>query len=218
MNGPQDMGGFTGFGRVDPEPGEPVWHAPWEARAFALTLAMGMTGTWNIDQARHARERIPALSYWGKTYHENRFDALILQMIELGLLAPGEVAEGRMSLPPSPLGRVPTAETVPSILAAGGPASRQSDRPQGFGPGDTVRTRNITPEGHTRLPRYARGRTGEVVAAHGTHVFPDSSAHGHGEDPHWLYTVRFSARELWGKDSADAVCIDLWEPYLEKIA
>jgi hypothetical protein len=79
-----------------------------------------------------------------------------------------------------------------------------------------VRTRNISPEGHTRLPRYARGRIGEVIAVHGTHVFPDSNAHGKGEDPQWLYTVRFGARELWGKDTKDAVCIDLWEPYLEK--
>ena len=84
--------------------------------------------------------------------------------------------------------------------------------------GDTIRTRNINPDGHTRLPRYARGKAGEIVAVHGTHVFPDSSAHGRGEDPQWLYTVRFTGRELWGKETEDSVCIDLWEPYLEALA
>jgi nitrile hydratase subunit beta len=218
VNGPQDMGGFTGFGTVVPEADEPVWHAPWEARAFALALAMGMTGAWNIDQARHARERLPAMHYWGKSYHEKRFDALILQMIELGLVTASEVTEGRMSALPLPVKRVPTAETGPAILAAGGPAERPSSFRPEFSTGDLVRARNISPEGHTRLPRYARGRIGEVIAVHGTHVFPDSNAHGKGEDPQWLYTVRFSARELWGKDTHDAVCIDLWEPYLESLA
>lgn len=218
MNGPQDMGGFTGFGPVRPEADEPVWHAPWEARAFALALAMGMTGAWNIDQARHARERLAAMHYWGRSYHEKRFDALILQMIELGLITAGEVAEGRMSVPPRPVKRVPTAETSPAILATGGPTDRPGSLRPGFSAGDLVRTRNISPEGHTRLPRYARGRVGEIVAVHGAHVFPDSNAHGLGEDPQWLYTVRFGARELWGKDTKDAVCIDLWEPYLEKLA
>jgi nitrile hydratase len=217
MNGPHDMGGFTGFGPVIPEAGEPVFHTPSEARAFALTLAMGMTGAWNIDQARHARERLPALHYWSKSYHEMRFDALILQLIELGMVTPGEVEAGRMSTPPRPVMCVPTAETSPAILAAGGPAKRPGARPQGLAVGDKVRTRTINPAGHTRLPRYARGRAGEIAAVHGTHVFPDSSAHGLGEDPQWLYTVRFTARELWGKDTQDAVCIDLWEPYLERL-
>ena len=212
------MGGFTGFGPVDPETNEPVFHAPWEARAFALALAMGMTGVWNIDQARHARERLPALHYWGRPYHEKRFDALILQMIELGMVTPDEVAGGQMVSPPKPVKRVPTAETSPAILAAGGPADRPSNMPQGFAVGDRVRALVMSPRGHTRLPRYAHGRTGEIVAVHGTHVFPDSNAHGLGEDPQWLYTVRFSASELWGKDTRDAVCIDLWEPYLEALA
>ena len=104
-----------------------------------------------------------------------------------------------------------------ALGAAGGPADRPSNRPQGFAPGDHVRTRSINPDGHTRLPRYARGKVGEIVAVHGTHVFPDSNAHGLGEDPQWLYTVRFTAQELWGKDTRDCVMIDLWEPYLEAL-
>jgi nitrile hydratase beta subunit len=218
MNGPHDMGGFTGFGPVRPEAGEPVRHAAWEPRAFALVLAMGMTGQWTIDEARHARERLPALDYWRASYYEMRHDALVMQLIEHGLVTGAEEGRGRMAVPPRPLERVPGAEMIPAILAAGGPADRPSGRPQAFAAGETIRTRNMHPGGHTRLPRYARGRTGEIVAVHGTHVFPDSSAHGRGEDPQWLYTVRFTAYELWGKKTNDAVCIDLWEPYLEKLA
>ncbi|MCA3572904.1 MAG: nitrile hydratase subunit beta [Aestuariivirga sp.] len=217
MNGPHDMGGFTGFGPVKPEADEPVWHAEWEPRAFALVLAMGMTGSWNIDQARHARERLPALSYWRWSYYEMRHHALLLQLVELGLVTAAEEEQGRMAVPPLPVKRVAKAQDIPAILDAGGPASRPSNLPQGFALGEKVRTRNINPPGHTRLPRYARGRMGEIVAVHGTHVFPDSNAHGLGEDPQWLYTVRFSARELWGKDSRDSVMIDLWEPYLEAV-
>lgn len=218
MNGPHDMGGFTGFDPVQPEVDEPVWHEGWEPRAFALTLAMGMTGQWTIDAARHARERLPALQYWRQSYHAMRHDALVLQLIERGLVTMAEVEAARMSVPPAPLARVATAAMVPGILSAGGPSSRAIDRPQAFAQGDAVRTRTLNPQGHTRFPRYARGKRGEIVAVHGAHVFPDSNAHDRGEDPQWLYTVRFDARELWGKVTREAVMIDLWEPYLEKTA
>ena len=211
------MGGFVGFGPVKPEADEPVWHAAWETRAFALVLAMGMTGSWNIDEARHARERLPAMQYWRSSYYEMRHYALILQLIELGLVSAMEEEQGRMSVPPLPVKRVAKAEAIPAILAAGGPASRPSNRPQGFAVGDKVRAGNITPQGHTRLPRYARGKAGEIVAVHRTPVVPASNAHGKGEDPHLPYTVRFTASELWGKDTKDSVCIDLWEPYLEAL-
>lgn len=218
MNGPHDMGGFTGFGPVLHEHDEPVWHDGWEPRAFALVLAMGMTGSWNIDEARHARERLPAMQYWRSSYYEMRHDAMILQLIKLGLVNAMEEEQGRMAVPAKPVKRVAKAEMIQAILASGGPASRPSNRPQGFAIGTKVRTRTINPSGHTRLPRYARGKAGEIVAVHGTHVFPDSNAHGAGEDPQWLYTVRFTAQDLWGKDTKDAVCIDLWEPYLEATA
>lgn len=217
MNGPQDMGGFTGFGPINPERDEPVFHSEWERRAFATNLAMGMTGTWNIDEGRHARERLDPVTYWSSSYYQYRHYALVLQLLELGLIAPGEEESGKSSAAPKPVKRVVTAAMIPEILRQGGPASRPSNRPQGFAIGDKVRARNITPEGHTRLVRYARGRVGEIVLVHGTHVLPDSSAHGKGDDPQWLYTVRFTARELWGRDSNDCVNIDLWEPYLEAL-
>lgn len=217
MNGPHDMGGFDRFGPIDPEQDEPVFHSAWERRAFAVNLAAGMTGSWNIDEARHARERLDPMQYWSSSYYEYRHYGLEAQLVERGLATAEEIASGRMSAPPMPVKRVATAAMIPGILAAGGPATRPSNRPQGFNIGDKVRVRNITPEGHTRLVRYARGRVGEVVLVHGTHVLPDSSAHGKGDDPHWLYTVRFSAMELWGRAGRDFVNIDLWEPYLEAV-
>jgi nitrile hydratase subunit beta len=214
MNGPHDMGGFTGFGPINPEAGEPVFHEAWEPRAFAINLAMSMTGSWNIDQARHARERLPALTYWRSSYYEMRHYALITQLIDLGFVTAEEEASGRMTVPPRAVKRVPAASAIPGILASGGRADRPSNTTPAFAAGDKIRTRNFSPQGHTRLPRYARGRVGEIVTVHGTHVFPDSSAHGKGDDPQWLYTVRFTAQELWGKETRDCVCIDLWEPYL----
>ncbi|MGQ0483876.1 MAG: nitrile hydratase subunit beta [Hyphomicrobiales bacterium] len=218
MNGPQDMGGMMGFGPVVPEADEPVFHAGWEARAFALTLAMGGTGSWTIDASRHARERLAPLAYWSSSYYEIWFAGLIKLLSERGLVTADEVRTGKSVQPPGPVARVLKAETIAGALARGGPANRAAPGPARFKTGDKIRTRNIHPEGHTRLPRYARGHVGEIVRIHGCHVFPDAAAHGRGDDPHWLYTVKFSARELWGHDERNCVHIDLWEPYLEALA
>ena len=102
-----------------------------------------------------------------------------------------------------------------AALLAPGSYERPAPKPARFASGDHVRTRNLHPHGHTRLPRYMRGHRGEIIAVHGAHVFPDSNAHGWGEDPHWLYTVRFTAQEVWGSGSPDKIHADLWEPYLE---
>lgn len=217
MNGPQDMGGQVGFGRIAPEKDEPVFHTEWERRVFALTLAIGATGSWNIDTSRHSREKIPALKYWSSSYYEIWLEGLTRLMIEHGLITSAEAGAGRMQAAARPVKRVFKAEMVRPALAKGAPASRPSDQQNLFQVDDRVRAKNIHTEGHTRLPRYARGKKGEIVLVHGTHVFPDSAAHGKGDDPQWLYTVRFSARELWGKENADQVHIDLWEPYLESI-
>ena len=217
MNGPQDMGGQTGFGPVMPEADEPVFHADWERRVLAFTVAMGATGSWNIDASRHAREKIPALAYWSSSYYEIWLEGLIKLMAERGLVSEAETASGHMRAPARPVKRVLTADMVPAVLAKGGPANRSCNAKARFHAGDRVRTRNINTDRHTRLPRYGRGKIGEIVLMHGAHVFPDSSAHGMGDDPQYLYTVRFSARELWGKDNPDHVHIDLWEPYLEPV-
>ena len=215
MNGPQDMGGQAGFGPIAPEPNEPWFHSEWERRAFALALAMGMTGSWNIDISRHARERLPAMQYWSSSYYEIWIAGLMTLMTEAGLVSKDEIASGHASTPPKPVARVASAAMIPAILQKGGPSSRASNLNASFKIGEKIRIRNISTEGYTRLPRYARGKAGEIISIHGTHVLPDSSAHRLGDNPQWLYTVRFTAKELWGHDNKDHVMLDLWEPYLE---
>lgn len=218
MNGAQDLGGMMGFGSVEPEEDEPVFHAEWERRAFALTLAMGATGAWNLDASRHARESLEPARYLSSTYYQIWLEGLARLLRETKLVTPEELETGRQVAPPAPLKRVLAAGDVDRVMAAGAPTDREPPAAARFRVGDTVRARNMHPFGHTRLPRYVRGRAGEIARVNGAHVFPDSHAHGLGEDPQWLYTVRFTGRELWGDDrnGADVVLADLWEPYLEQ--
>ena len=197
MNGAHDMGGAHGFGHVVPEADEPWFHAEWERRVFGMVIALGAGGRWNIDASRFAREDRPPAEYLGMTYYEIWLAGLERLLSERGYPE-----------------RVLHADDVPATLARGGPSSRDSDRPARFAVGDRVRTRNTHPHTHTRLPRYARDKVGTVALVHGTHVFPDSNAQFHGEDPQWLYTVRFTAQELWGSDERSSVTIDAFEPYL----
>lgn len=208
---------MMGFGPVEPEPDEPVFHAEWERRVFALTLAMGASGLWDLDTSRHARESLHPARYLNASYYQIWLEGLVRLMTAAGLVTAKEISAGRMLEPPAPVKRVLAVQDVDATLAAGGPSAREAPSPARFRAGDTVRARNMHPFGHTRLPRYLRGRQGSIVALHGAHVFPDSRAQGSGEDPQWLYTVRFTARELWGGDrnGADTVHADLWEPYLE---
>ena len=220
MNGVHDMGGAHGFGRVEPEPDEPVFHADWERKAFALTLAMGATGEWNLDQSRFAREDRPPADYLGRTYYEIWLAGLERELAERGLVASDEVEAGRPLHEPKPVRRTLAAADVPQMLGRGGPTRRDVEDPARFAVGDRVRARNIHPRAHTRLPRYVRGHVGTVVLVHGAHVYPDAHARGDGQDPQWLYTVRFDGRELWGPDAdpTTAVSIDAFEPYLETAA
>jgi nitrile hydratase len=220
MNGAQDMGGMHGFGRVELEADEPVFHADWERRAFALTVAMGATGEWNLDASRFARENMPPGDYLASTYYEIWEAGLERLLAERGLVEPGEIASGKALAPTRPVRRVLAGADVPAAMASGGSTTREPPREAGFAVGARVRARTINPRTHTRLPRYVRGHLGTVVAVHGAHVFPDVHATGGGEDPQWLYTVRFEARELWGEqaDPTVAVSVDAWEPYLEPAA
>lgn len=173
-------------------------HAEWERRVFALVVALGAGGRWNLDASRFAREDRPPAEYLGMSYYELWLAGLERLLAERG--SPSKVLR---------------AEAVEATLARGGPTTRETTRPARFDVGDRVRTRNIHPHTHTRLPRYARDKVGTVERLHGAHVFPDSNARFAGEDPQWLYTVRFSARELWGREDDDTVSIDAFEPYLE---
>jgi nitrile hydratase len=216
MNGVHDMGGMQDFGPVAPEADEPRFHYPWERRAFALQLAMGATGAWSLDQARSARESLPPAQYLASSYYEIWFAGLVALMRERGLVSAAEIASGRKHEPPKALPRRLDGNSVAAALARGASTQRPLPGTPRFAPGDAVRTVNVNPPGHTRLPRYCRGKPGTIVAIHGAHVYPDANARGGGENPHWLYTVRFAASELWGPDtSATTVHVDCFEPYLE---
>ncbi len=213
-----DLGGQSGHGRVVPEPEGELFHASWEPKALALTLAMGATGAWNIDMSRSARETLP--NYAALSYYALWIEGLQKLMMERSLLWDAELVAGRMLQPAASLPRVLRGADVASALAKGASTQRAELVPARFALGDTVRTRQSEVPHHTRLPFYARGKTGRIERLHGAHVFADTHAQGLGEQPQWLYTVVFDGRELWG-DSATrglSVSIDAWEPYLETLA
>jgi nitrile hydratase subunit beta len=216
MNGVHDMGGMHGFGKVEPEPDEPVFHAPWEGRVLAMNRAMGYLGLWSIDVGRFSRETLPPHVYLGSSYYKKWTLGLESLCMQFGLVGDDELAAGHALHSAKPVKRVLTAVDTPKTLARGS-FDRPPPAPAKFKPGDRVRTRNINPPGHTRLPRYARGHSGVVECVRGCHVFPDAIANGQAEDPHWLYTVVFDGRELWGEaaDPTVKVSIEAWEPYLE---
>ena len=210
-----DLGGQGGHGAVMPEPEGDLFHAAWEPRALALTLAMGATGNWNIDSARAARETLP--DYAGLGYYEIWLGALEKLLAERGLADAGELAAGRALHPPAPIARVLMADQVAAVLARGSPTERTAAGPAQFKVGQAVRTRAQASDHHTRLPGYLRGKTGWIDRVLGAHVFADAHARRLGEDPRWLYTVVFDAAELWGAGATSRhhVSFDAWEPYLE---
>jgi nitrile hydratase beta subunit len=216
MDGAHDMGGVAWSGPVRPEPNEPVFHAPWERRAFAITLAMAMPGGWNIDMSRSARENRSPEDYLSKSYYEIWLAGLEQLMLERDLVAPDEIEAGKPLHPTKPVAKTLTADGVAGMLHRGGPTEREAKNPALFAVGDRVRAKLIHPPTHTRLPRYVRGHVGTVEMLHGVHVFPDSNVMGN-ENPQWLYTVTFDGRELWGADGDASVktSVDAWEPYLE---
>jgi nitrile hydratase subunit beta len=217
VNGVHDMGGMHGLGPIAPELDEPVFHHAWERRVLAMVIASPTRG--NIDAGRHQRELIPGAEYLRMTYYEKWFTALCAMLVKGGAVSAEELATGMAD--PAAAKATPRLSpgTVAPALSFRGSFERGTTTAPAFAPGDRVRASNINPTGHTRLPRYVRGREGVVERRHGAHVFPDSHAHGAGEDPRPLYTVRFAARELWGADASerDSVSLDLWEPYLARV-
>jgi len=216
MNGGHDLGGMHGLGPIAPEPEatEPVFHADWERRVFAMTLACGMLEKWNIDMSRHARERQHPADYLRHSYYENWHAGLETLLVETGLVSRSELASGRAEGPAGLSAR--TAAEAAAAITRGPPPRPNAAAGAKFAVGDRVRVVNRNPSGHTRAPRYARGRTGTIHRLHGVEPFADASAHG-SRAAEYLYSVRFEARELWGDgaDSRHANHIDLWEPHLE---
>lgn len=216
MNSVHDMGGMHGFGKVEPEPDEPPFHADWEGRVLGMQRAMTFTGAWNIDMSRYAQERLPAHVYLSVSYYHRWALGLERNALEQGLIDPDELAAGHALRPGKRVKRVMTKDDM-GFAYTRGSYGRPTGTHAQFKPGDRVRAKNINPTTHTRLPRYARGRVGVVEAIRGCHVYPDAVTTGQGENPQWLYTVVFEGRELWGEnaDPTLKVSVEAFEPYLE---
>jgi nitrile hydratase len=209
-----DLGGQLGHGPIKFESECQAWHADWEPRVFALQLSMGAAGVWNLDMTRSARETLP--DYHQRSYYEIWFAALLKQLEERGLVTADEVAVGRSMHPPLVLPRVVHASDVPTLQARGAPTNRRATMGPRFVVGQRVRTITGPTPHHTRLPRYAQGKPAVIDRVHGVHVFADTNASGHGEQPRWLYTVVFRGTDLWpDAEQGLTVSIDAWEPYLE---
>jgi len=218
MNGAQDMGGMQCMGPVETEENEPIFHGEWERRVLAITLAMGAWGRWNIDMSRFARENTPAADYLRRSYYETWLYGLEKLMVEKGLLTRAEIDAALAGTHADRVAEPPlTADKVGPMLAKGSTARIDEDRPAKFKAGDQVRVSNHHPRGHTRAPRYVRGHVGTVEQDHGVFIFPDTHAVDGTKKPQHVYTVRFTAAELWGAGPGvrDTVCVDLWDDYLE---
>ncbi len=207
MNGAHDLGGMHGFGPIAPEANEPVFHADWERRVFGIEQAIAVKLSRNGDAFRHAVERMEPALYLSTSYYEHWLHAIETRLLETGLVTRAELGDACIVSEQIQEHRSTTA--LPSDHR------RPRQRPR-FKRGDRVVARNLNPTGHTRLPRYVRGKPGVVVRDLGVFTFPDTNAHDAGRNPQHCYTVCFKARDLWGAGARVRVYIDLWEDYLEE--
>ncbi|MDB5405961.1 MAG: nthB [Rhodospirillales bacterium] len=220
MNSIHDMGGMDGFGPVLPEADEPVFHAEWEGRVFAMVRATGLLGRWTLDGSRLSLERLNPVDYLKASYYERWLQGLETRLVATGLVTAAELAR--------PSGRGGGSEAPPPVVTVAAVSGSLGRRDAGrradavaakFKPGDAVVARVMNPTGHTRIPRYVRGRRGVIDRDHGVFVFPDTNAELAGEKPQHVYAVRFTASEIWGADAAerDSVYVDLWDDYLDPV-
>jgi len=219
MNGAHDMGGQQGMGPVEYEKNEPVFHAPWEARIYALNRAMRAWGKWTLDADRHVLELLPPVEYLRMSYYERWVYRLAAQVVKYGLVSKEEIDSGTPALGSTKATPALTLAMSARWLGRGIPSSQDPKVRPLFKVRQRVRARNINPLGHTRLPRYVRGKTGVIVRDHGVYLFPDTNAHSQGEKRQHVYSIRFAATELWGDIASprDSVYLDLWDDYLERV-
>ncbi len=226
MNGIHDMGGMQGAGPIAPEHDEPVFHEQWEKKVFAMQSAASGQGLYSGAEFRHAIERMNWIHYLESSYYEHWLTAIETLLSEKGIISREEL-EARVkqvkehpeviaNFPPSN-GSDQLASRLEQMVRQGGSTRRETGTTPRFELGDKIAVRNIHPGGHTRLPRYIRGKRGTIEKVHGSFNLPDTNAHGRGKNPEPVYTVRFDAREVWGEQAAvrDSIYLDLWESYLE---
>ena len=223
MNGVHDMGGMQGFGPVQREDNEPVFHESWEKTVYAMSTAMRAQGVFNIDESRHAIERMAPAHYLASSYYERWLASLETNLVEKGVLRPDEIEARTRLLRDATDAEVPRREDpelaarVVSARLELGTSPHDRSAPARFRAGDGVVARNVHPKGHTRLPRYIRGKRGVIDRVHGAAILPDANAHSLGETREPLYSVCFEATEVWGEAAEPRQClyVDLWESYLE---
>ena len=226
MNGIHDMGGMQGAGPIAPEHDEPVFHEQWEKNVFAIQIAASGQGLYSGAEFRHAIERMNWTHYLESSYYEHWLTAIETLLSEKGIISREEL-EARVkqvkehpeviaNFPPSN-GSDQLASRLEQMVRQGGSTRRETGTTPRFELGDKIAVRNIHPGGHTRLPRYIRGKRGTIEKVHGSFNLPDTNAHGRGKNPESVYTVRFDAREVWGEQAAvrDSIYLDLWESYVE---
>jgi nitrile hydratase len=218
MNGVHDMGGMQCMGPIQYEKDEPVFHAAWEGRIYALNRAMRAWRKWNLDTDRHALELMPPADYLRMSYYERWVGRLAEQIVKFGLVTSEEMESGKPAEGFAKVTPALTAAMASRVFSRGIPSSQDPQVRPRFNVGQRVRARNINPAGHTRLPRYARGKTGTIMRDHGVYSFPDTNAHFLGEQRQHVYSVRFAASELWGESASprDFVHLDMWDDYLER--
>ena len=219
-----DMGGRFGHGVIAGQSGAGnVFDEDWHARALALTLAAGALGHWNIDMSRHARECLPPKDYLCFSYYERWLAALADLLVQHGMVTAGDLIEPDRSPVCPAHSRILRPSKVSAAFGRRSSYMRTVGQPAKFAAGSKVRAKrhsgnSLVAGGHTRLPAFACGRTGQILSCHGAHILPDSNAHDLGEAPEWLYSVEFGAAELWGPDTEypeDTMVLDAWESYLE---
>jgi nitrile hydratase beta subunit len=224
MNGVHDLGGTDGLGPIVIESNEPVFHSDWERTIVGIYAAMIAAGYFNADQFRYGVELMPAVEYLSSRYYEHYLHTFEYNAMRVGAIDQVALRERMQYFVEHPDAPVPVKENhalvkvIENLCANSDSARREVARAAKYAVGDRVRVINEHPFGHTRRPRYVRGRVGVVDRISGFFVYPDSSAMGQGDDPQWVYNIRFTLSELWGPHYGDpnsAIYIDAFEPYLE---
>jgi nitrile hydratase len=222
MNGIHDLGGMDGFGPVEPEVNEPVFHHEWEKTVFGLSVVAMAQGLVNVDEFRYGIEQMNPAEYLNSSYYEHWLATMENNLVRKGILDRSELEDRRSRVAQNPTRTAARAENpalaeqILKVVRSGGPSTREPVAAR-FAAGDRVRVRNLNPPTHIRLPRYVRGKLGVISRLQGTFVTPDTSALGKGESPQPVYSVFFMGAELWGEQAEpnQVLYIDLWETYLE---
>ncbi|MFC5061259.1 nitrile hydratase subunit beta [Actinomycetospora atypica] len=225
MNGIHDLGGKDGLGAVDPPPpgAEPVWKAEWEKAAHAMFPLAFRAGHFGLDEFRSAMEQMEPVEYLTSAYYEHWLHAVEHYGVRAGAFDPDDIERRTQHYLDNPDAPLPDTqdpalvEFIDAAVATGLNASRDTGKVARFAVGDRVTVVADAPRGHTRKASYIRGKTGEIVLAHGEMIYPDAAGNGRGEAPEHVYSVLFTNTELWGEEAAEpngSVTFDVWEPYI----